>query len=90
MQAVTPSAPRHQSSGEFVNDDDFAFLDHVFDITLVKRMRAQTLIDVVEDFHIVHIGKIIHSEQIFTASESFFGQRDGAVFFIDLIVDIAP
>ena len=52
-------------------------------------MCAQRLIDVVENFHIRDIGKIVHSEQVFTAPKSFLRQRDGAVLFIDLIIDVA-
>ena len=41
VQAVAPAAARHQAAGELVDDDDPAVLDHVVDVELEQRVRAQ-------------------------------------------------
>ncbi len=41
VQTVGPATPGHQTAGEFVDDDDFAVLDHVVLVPVVKRMSAQ-------------------------------------------------
>ena len=89
MKTITPAASRHQAAGELIDNDDLAFLHDILDIALVQRVRAQRLVDVVQDFHVRHVGKIIHGQKIFAAAEAFFGQCHGAVLFIDLIIDIA-
>ena len=52
VQAVAPAAARHQASGELVDDDDLAVLHHVVDVALEERVRAQRLVDVVEQRHV--------------------------------------
>ena len=47
VQAVAPAAAGHQAAGELVDDDDLAVLDHVVDVALEERVRAQRLVDVV-------------------------------------------
>ncbi len=47
VQAVAPAAAGHQAAGELVDDDDLAVLDHVVDVELEERVRAQRLVDVV-------------------------------------------
>ena len=39
VQTVGPAASRHQAPGEFVHDDHFAVFDHIFHVSLIKRMR---------------------------------------------------
>ncbi len=66
VQAVAPSASRHQSSREFVDDNDFAFFDHIFDITLVQGVCPQGLIDVMDEFDIfrrVLIEEVVNPQQ---------------------------
>ena len=48
MQAIAPPAARHQAARELVDDHDLAVLDHVVDVELEDDVRAQRLIDVVE------------------------------------------
>ena len=47
MQSVAPAAARHQAAGEFVDDDDFVFLDHVLHIFFEEAVGAEQLRDVV-------------------------------------------
>ena len=52
VQAVGPSPSRHLPACEFIHDHDLVVFDHVVHIFLKKRMRAQRLIDVVNNIHI--------------------------------------
>ena len=52
VQAVAPAPAGHQAAGELVDDDDPAVLDHVVDVELEQRVRAQRLVDVVEQRHV--------------------------------------
>ena len=55
VQAVAPATSRHQPSGELVDDDDLAVLDHVVHVVLEERVGAQRLVDVVEQRHVRRI-----------------------------------
>ena len=52
MQTVAPAPSGHQPAGELVDDHDAAVLDHVVDVELEECVRAQPLIDVVEERHV--------------------------------------
>ena len=52
VQAVAPVAARHQAAGELVDDDDLAVLDHVLHVELIVDVRAERLLDVVEQRHV--------------------------------------
>ncbi len=88
MQAVRPAAARHLAAGELVDDDDFAVFHDVIDVALVERVRAQRLIDVVHQFDVDGIGKILQAEETFALAEALFGECGGAKFFVDGIVDV--
>ena len=53
VQAVRPAAARHHAAGELVDDDDLAVLDQVVDVALVEVVRAQRLVDAVEELHVL-------------------------------------
>ena len=48
VEPVGPAAARQDAAGELVDDQDLAVLDHVVDVALVERVRAQRLLDAVE------------------------------------------
>ena len=77
------SAPR-----EFVDDNDFAVFDHIFDIAFIKRMCAERLVDVVNRFHMLRVVHVAEPQQFFGFADAFFGQRRGPVFFFDDVVDV--
>ena len=58
VQAVAPAAARHQAAGELVDDDDLAVLDHVVDVALVERVRAQALLHVVQQSHVRRVVEV--------------------------------
>ena len=52
VQPVAPAPSRHQAARELVDDHDAAVLDHVVDVEAEERVRAQRLVDVVEQRHV--------------------------------------
>ena len=55
MKAFRKTAAFHHAAGEFVHDHDFVVLDHIVHIAGEEFVRAQRLIDVVNDADIVDI-----------------------------------
>src|SRR5439155_1745213 len=43
METIAPTASRHQTPGELVDDDDLAVLHHVVDVELEDRVRAPSM-----------------------------------------------
>ena len=62
MESVGPSTARHQPSGELVDDNDLSVLDDVIDIPLEYCVRAQGLIDVVEDVDLIRVVQVRNVE----------------------------
>ena len=52
VQAVAPAPARHQAPRELVHDHDLAVLDHVVHVQAEERVRAQRLVDVMEQRHV--------------------------------------
>ena len=93
VQAVGPAPSRHQAAGEFVDDDDLAFLHHVLLVAMEQRMRTQRGIQMVDQ---VDVARVIEAaamrqqagfrQQRFAALVAGFGQQDLVLFFIDRVV----
>ena len=58
VQTVAPAAARHQPAGELVDDDDLAVLDHVVDVELKQRVRAQRLVDVMLEVGVLEVVEV--------------------------------
>ena len=86
MQPVAPSPPRHQASGEFIDDNHLAVLHHVVDVALEQGMRAQALVAVMQQQDIARVVQIFDSEQLLDAGDAVLGQRHGAHLFVDSVV----
>ena len=63
VQSVGPAAAGHQAAGEGVDDDDFAVLDHVFDVALVERVGLDGGFDVVLEFPVLGVGDVVDAER---------------------------
>ena len=93
MQAFGPATPRHQTAGEFVDDDDFAVLHHVLLILVEQRMAAKGGVQVV---HQQNIGRVVQrgafrqqamlGEDVFCALVTGFGQQHLMRLEIDGVV----
>ena len=71
VQTVAPAAPGHETAGELVDDDDLAVLDHVVDVELEDRVRAQRLFDMVLDVRVLHVVQVAAVEAV---REIFLGR----------------
>jgi hypothetical protein len=58
VESVRPATAGHQAAGELVDDDHLAVLDDVVDVALEEGMRAQGLIDVVQNVHVRRIPQV--------------------------------
>ena len=86
MQTIAPPAPGHLASGELVDDDDFAILQHVVAVALVEHVRAQRLLDVVVDFDVHRVVHVAAVQQTFHLVDALFGQRNSAVLLVNGVV----
>ena len=90
VQPVAPAAARHQPAGELVDDDDLAVLDHVVDVELEERVRAQRLVDVVEQLHVRRVVEAARLqamlEHLLGLGHAGLGQRDRLVLLVDEVV----
>ena len=92
VQPVAPAPPRHQAAGELVDDDDPAVLDHVLDVDGEQRVRAQGLVDVVEQRHVLRIVEARAArhetmpEHLLGLGHPAFGQVHRLVLLVDDVV----
>ena len=83
VQAIGPAAARHHASGEFVDDDDFAVFDHVFDVSAIERVRLDRGLDVMLQRPVFRVGDVSNPEQPFDLLPTLVGDRDVAVLLVD-------
>ena len=88
VQTVAPGAPFHQTSGEVVDDDDFAVFNDVVNVALIKVARFQGVVDQVRPVHVPDRVEALDAGQTFGAADAFVGQVRRVVFFVDLKVDV--
>ena len=90
VQPVAPAPPGHQPAGELVDDDDPAVLDHVVDVEPEQRVRAQRLIDVVEQRHVRRVVEAARlepmREHLLGLGHAGLGQRHRLVLLVDDVV----
>jgi hypothetical protein len=92
VEAIAPAAARHQASGELVDDHDRAVLHHVFDVEVEQRVRAERLVDVVEDAHVdgvvesVAVGQKMVRHHLLGLRHAALGERHRLVFFVDDVI----
>ena len=89
VQAVAPAPSRHQPAGELVHDHDAAVLDHVIDVEPEQVVRAQRLVDMVEERHVRRVVEAVRPrhepmrELLLHLRHAGLGQRDGLVLLVD-------
>ncbi len=94
VQAFGITAALHHASGEFVDDDDFAVADDVILVAVEQRMRAQRLIDVVDDGDVLDVVEQFTLElagvaqQILELFHAGFGQRHRALLLVDVVIGL--
>jgi len=70
MESVAPAPSRHQSSGEFVDDDDLVILHHVLLVTVKQRVCAQRSIQMMYQ---VDVARIIEAAAV--RQQAGFGKQ---------------
>src|SRR5580704_2266993 len=83
MQAIGPTAARHQTSGELVHDDNFAILHDVFNVAVIQSVGLDRGLDVVFQIPVLGVGRIINNKQAFYFFPAFVGNRDVAMLLVD-------
>ena len=93
MEPVGPAAPGHEPPGEFVDNDDFAVLNHIVLIAVKKRMCAKRRIQMVHQRNVVRVIQAASGRQQPRLVENSFGvlvtflrQQDLMRFLIDPII----
>ena len=86
MQAVRPAPPRHQASGELVNDQNFAVFHNIVNIAAVDRVRFDSSLDVMLERPVFRIGDVADAEQLLHLLPTFIGDSDSTVLLIDRVV----
>ncbi len=85
VQAVAPAAPGHQAARELVHDHDGAVLHHVLHVEVEQRVRAQRLVDVVEELHVLRVVQPVGAG-LETVGEHLLGLRHPALGQVDRLV----
>ena len=92
MESVAPAAAGHQPPGELVDDHDLTVLDHVLDVELEQRVRAQALLDVMEQRHVHRIveaagsGREAVREHLLRLRHARFGELHRLVLLVGQVV----
>ncbi len=92
VQAFRIAPARHHAAGELVDDDDLAVADDVVLVALEQLVGAQRLVDVVHDGDVLDVVELAALQQAGFAQRRFhlldagFGQGDGALLLVDLVV----
>ncbi len=105
VQAVGPAAAGHHAAGELVDDDHLAVLDQVLDVAPVEVVRAQPLVDAMDQVHVLHVVEVVDAEELFHLADTLVGEGHGvrllvheevaggvlvAVLVLDLLAPFEP
>ena len=93
MQTFRPTAARHQTAGEFINDDDFTILHNVMLVALKERMRSQRSHQMVHQNNVLTGVKALplrnqtaFGQDFFDVFVTFFRDVDLMGLFVDPVV----
>jgi hypothetical protein len=80
-----PSDPPagHQTSREFINNDDLAVLDDIIHVPLEEVVRLDCLDDMMGPLPRKVVIQTLDPEKLFAFGHPTFGQINGVVFFVD-------
>ena len=96
MQTFGPTTTRHQTSSEFINDDDLAILNHVLLIAVKQRMRSERGIEVMHQNDVLRriqtravLDQAAVDENLFEMLVPLFGDVDLVGLFIHPVIAVA-
>jgi len=94
VQSFRKPASRHHAPGELVDDDDLAVADDVVLVALEQFVRAQALVDVMDDRDVLHVVERFRFELVGLAQpllhalHADLGEVDGALLLVDLVIGL--
>ena len=88
VQAFGVAAAEHQAAGKLIDDDDLAVLDDIVDVALHDAVRTQSLVDVVTERSVFHVGEILETEGRLGFFDAARGQGSGLRLFVHDIVGV--
>ena len=94
VQAFGIAPALHHAAGELVDDDDLVVADDVVLVAREQRVRAQRLVDVVDDRDVLDVVERIALELAGVAQQRLdllhagFGQRHRALLLVDVVVGL--
>ncbi len=92
VQALAVAAARHHAAGELVDDDHLTILDDVVLVALEQLVRAQRLLEVVDDGDVLHVVQRVALEELGIAEKLLellvarLGEGGRAHLLVDLVV----
>ena len=92
VQALGEAPAVHQTAGELIDDDDFAVLDDVIAVELVKHVGAQGVVQVGGQLVVLSVVQALprcQPHQRLDACDAVLGERDDAILLIHLVIAFA-
>ena len=83
MQTVGIAPAKHQPAGELVNDDDFAVFHHIVLVAVHQRMRPQSLIEMMRQFHVFVFVKVFYVQRPLGFGDARLGRRNRVQLLVD-------
>ena len=82
MQTVGITSAGHHTTGEFVDDNDFPFMNHIVFVQMHVVVCFQGVVDVVLQFQVFGVRQVIHVEEFFCLCDTFLCQHNAFCLFI--------
>ncbi|MPN01598.1 hypothetical protein SDC9_148808 [bioreactor metagenome] len=86
MKAIRVPATEHQTTGKFIDDNNFAFFYHIIAVALHQPFSFQGLCEVMRQFNVFMFIKVLYAKCLLGFSNTMFSRRNGMGLFIDGIV----
>ncbi len=83
VQPIAVASSLHGAAGEFIDDDDLAFLDDIVDVPFEQHMGLQSLAEVMKLLDIAGIIEILDFEQILAQGDALLGEGYLPGFLVD-------
>ena len=88
VEPLIVAAPKHQTAGELVHNDDLAILDHIVDVLLHHAPGLDSLVDVVGQGGVLRISQVFNVEEGLRLFDAGSGEGGGPGLFIHDIVRV--
>ena len=85
--AVAPAL--QHAAGELVDDEDLAADDDVVLVALVELLGLQRVVEVADQRRVDRLVEVVDAELVLDLLDALLGDGDGALAFLDLVVDVA-